>query len=131
MSQVSQVHASEAHEKKEPILFAVVKWYGYVFSLTFVLYGGVKLVLGFLDRKYDDAEQLILFLLLGVILLVICFAFKDRKSWGWYGMIGINGLVVLLALFGLSNIFNVVLLVLSLAALGALLHPAIKDEIIR
>ena len=131
MSQVSQTHASEAHVKKDPTLFAVVKWYGYIFALTFVLYGGVKLVLGFLDRNYENAEQLILFLLLGVILLVICFAFKDRKVWGWYGMMSINGLVVLLALFGLSNIFNVVLLVLSLAALGALFLPAIKDEIIR
>ena len=116
-------------EEKPPILFSVVKWYGYVFALTFVLYGGVQLVLGFMDRDYEEFEQKFIFLILGVILLTVCYAFRDLKNWGWYGMVAINGLIVLLALIGLGSVYNIILMVLSLAAIGALCHPIVKTRV--
>ena len=119
----------DRNEENPPVLFSIIKWYGYVFALTFVLYGGVKLVLGFMDRDYEDVEQKFIFLVVGVILLTVCYAFRDLKNWGWYGMVAINGLIVLLSLIGLGSVYNVFLMVLSLGALGALFHPIVKTRV--
>ncbi|MBD3256805.1 hypothetical protein GF377_00130 [candidate division GN15 bacterium] len=113
---------------KPPVLFRAVKWHGYIFSLTYLLYGGVSLILGFLDRQYDDSAQFFIFMLVGIILMTVSFAFKDHRAWGWYGLVGMNGLIVLIGLIGLTNPYNIVMLVLSLGMLGALFHPIVKSE---
>jgi len=112
-----------------PLTFLLAKWYGYIFSAMFVLYGGVKIILGILDRDYSDFSQSVIFLLAGVLMATICIAFRDLKHWGWYGLIVINGLVVLAALFGLGETLNLVLLVLSGATLAALFAPTTKSQI--
>lgn len=116
-------------DKKRALSFSISKWYGYIFSMMFVLYGAVKIILGVLDRDYSDIFQPFIFLLIGVILFNICFAFREAKSWGWYGLVGLNSLVILLALFGLSDSLNVIVGVLSVLALVALLAPQTKTEI--
>ncbi len=104
--------------------FTVAKWYGYIFSIMFILYGGVKILLGFLDRNYEGVSTPFVFLLAGIVMITLCFAYRDNRPWGWYGLVVLNGLVVVLALFGLREAMNIVFLVLSLGALGALLSPS-------
>ncbi len=110
-------------------VFRTVKWYCYIFSLMFLFYGGVTIILDFLDHKYDNLAGPFIFLLVGVILINICFAYRDKRRWGWYGLVVVNGLVVLLSLFGLGNIMNIVLLVLSAVMLALLFLPQTKAEI--
>jgi len=82
-----------------------------------------------LDRQLDDVNQSIIFLLLGAALITITFAFRDRKTWGWYGLIGINCLVILGTAFNLGEFLNIVPLVLSLLSLVALFMPQTKEVI--
>jgi len=112
-----------------PLTFVVAKWYSYIFALTFLLFGGVNIILGILDRDYTRTPESLVFLMVGVVLITICIGFRDRKPWGWYGLIAVNGLVVLGALIGYSDTFNLVFLILSLVCLGLLFAPRTKAEI--
>jgi hypothetical protein len=113
----------ETRDARRPWPFLVAKWYGYVLSWMFLLYGGVMLVLGFLDRNYKDFGQYLVFLVVGGVLLSVCIGYRDGRVWGWYGLVVISGLVAIGALFDPGNYLNIIILVASLAALGALLHP--------
>lgn len=108
--------------------FWAVKWYGYIFALMFIFYGGLKLVLGALDRVYTDTPEHVVYLVEGLILLGLTMGFKERKNWGWYGMVALNGLVVLSALVTLKQLYNIPFLVLSLAALGTLFSKPVRGE---
>jgi len=116
-------------EPRRPITFLLAKWYGYVFAAMFVLYGGVKIILGVLDRDYTDFSQSLMFLIAGAIMAAICMAFRDLKRWGWYGLVVLNGLVVLSVLFALGNTLNLVFMFLSLGILAALFAPPTKAQI--
>ncbi len=115
--------------QNRPITFLLAKWYGYVFAGMFTLYGGVKIILGILDRDYSDFSQSVIFLLVGIIMVTICVGFRDLKRWGWYGMVFLNGLIVLAVLFSLGETLNIVFLVLSGATLAALFAPPTKAQI--
>ncbi len=52
---------------QRPTTFVLVKWYGYVFSLFFLLYGGVNIILGVLDRDYTQTPKSLVFLIIGII----------------------------------------------------------------
>jgi len=120
-------------EKKlqNPVLFNIAKWYGYLFSMAFILYGGVEIILGFMDHNYDNFASYFIFLLLGFILLTIVLAFRDMKVWGWYCMIGMNALIIIAALFQIKNCENIILLILSGIAIYALLEPGTKNYILK
>ncbi|MFZ5979799.1 MAG: hypothetical protein ACOYVF_04135 [Candidatus Zixiibacteriota bacterium] len=120
-------------EKKvqSPLLFNVAKWYGYLFSLAFILYGGVEIILGFMDHNYENFASYLIFLLLGFIFLTIVIAFRDLKVWGWYCLLGLNGLIILSALFHIKAVENIILLILSGIALYALLEPGTKNYILK
>lgn len=109
-----------------PWSFQLTKWYAYTLAAMFLLYGGVKLVLGFLDRTYGDVGMSALFLLAGLALVSVAAAYGERRTWGWYGVIAINALVVVLAMLNLRMVENLVLLALSAAALVLLFFPATK-----
>ena len=85
-------------KQKQPLYFNLTKWYGYIFATIFILYGGIEIILGFMDHNYQDFASYIIFLLLGLILLTIVLAYRDLKVWGWYSMIVMNILIILLAL---------------------------------
>lgn len=124
--------AEQTHSTTEPLaplMFRIVKWYGYIFALMFLLYGGLKLVLGALDRDYSDAPKYMITILEGVLLLGLCLAFRDRKRWGWYGLVGLNGLIALLALVTINQVYSIPYLVLSGGALALLFSPTVKEEI--
>ena len=108
-------------------IYSAVKWHGYVIAGVFLVYGGIKIVLSFLDRTFADVGQSFVFLLVGVALVTVAMAYRDMKLWGWYGLVAINAAVILLSLFGLGHIESIVLLVVSLIALTALLSPSIKS----
>jgi hypothetical protein len=116
-------------EPRQAWMFLATKWYGYLLSLCFLLYGGVKIILGVLDRDYSDISSSVLFLILGIILITICMGYRDRRRWGWYGLIGVNAIVVVLAAIGYSQALNLIYLVLSGAALAMLFAPKTKAEI--
>jgi hypothetical protein len=120
-----------AEQKQYPMSFKLSKWHGYGFAGTFLLFGGVKIILSFLDRTYADIGQSFLFLVVGVLLISVVFAYRDLKAWGWYGLVAINGLVVLGSLFGLTHYENVVLLLLSLASLTALFMAPTKGLVLK
>lgn len=120
-----------ATKDDRPITFKVANWWGVAFALVFLLYGGVKIVLGFLDRNYDNIEQNLLFVLIGVILIAFVMAYKGLKIWGWYGLIVINGVVVILSALNIEYAESIVLIVLSAGALAALLAPSTKQYLSR
>jgi len=108
--------------------FWAIKWYGYIFALMFIFYGGLKLVLGALDRVYTDTPEHVVYLVEGLILLGLTMGFKERKNWGWYGMVVLNGLVVLNAVFTMNQVYNIPFLILSLAAVGTLFSRPVRGE---
>jgi len=114
---------------KKPVTFKIAAWYGFVISGVFLLYGLVSIVLGILDRNYDNLAEPILFTLLGLILIAFAFAYVELKSWGWYGLIVINGLIIIGAVVGIKHYENIVLLVLSAVALYALLAGSTKQHL--
>ncbi|RKX24120.1 MAG: hypothetical protein DRP45_08915 [Candidatus Zixiibacteriota bacterium] len=114
-----------------PWIFNFVKWYGYMFAVTFLLYGCVSIILGFLDRQTDDMSEWIIFVLVGAIVISVCVAFRDRRPWGWYGLVGVNALIVVFALFDLGQSLNILLMAMSLIALVALFIPQTKGMIFK
>jgi hypothetical protein len=116
---------------KMPLFFTFAKWYGYVLAIMFLLYGGVKIVLGVMDRNYDGFAGFVIFLLYGLILISIVLAYRDRKTWGWYSMLVLNGLIILLSLLTLSHLSSYVLIVFSVLAIAALLTPETKAVIFK
>ncbi len=112
--------------KGTPLTFCIAKWHGYVFAILFLLYGGLKIILGALDHNYDEMAVPFIFLLIGIILISVAFAYRDNRIWGWYGLVVVNSLVVILGLFGLSHVENYVLIFFSLAVLGALFAPTTR-----
>jgi hypothetical protein len=116
-------------EVRPPFSFVATKWYGYALAFIFLLYGGVSLILGVLDRDYTQTGKFLVFLAVGIVLTMIVLAFRDRKSWGWYGLMGLHGLIIILALFHPSDPYNWVLIVLSGASLALLWSPKTKGEI--
>ena len=115
-----------AYLKGRPITYAFSSVYGFVFAVFFLIYGGVKVILAFMDHNYDTLRDPILFTIIGGVLITFAMAFRDLKNWGWYGLIGVNCLVIMLSLFGITRPENIVLLVLSGAALYGLFAPATK-----
>ena len=115
--------------RSQPWPFLLVKWYNYIFAMFFLLYGGVNIILGVLDRDYSVVPPSLAFLILGIVLMTICVVDRDRKSWGWYGLVGLNGLVALWCLIGYAETLNLVFLLLSLSCLALLLMPQTKAEI--
>jgi hypothetical protein len=116
-----------AYLKGRPITYAYSSVYGFVFALFFLIYGGVKVILSFMDHNYESLRDPILFTIIGGVLISLAMAFRDLKSWGRYGLIVVNGLVVLIALFGITRPENIALIILSGAALYSLLAPATRD----
>ncbi len=116
-------------EQTSTLIFSAVKWHGYVIAGVFLVYGGIKIVLSFLDRTFTDIGQSFVFLLVGLLLISIVIAYRSGKLWGWYGLVTVNSAVILLSLFGLGHIESIVLLAISLLALTALMSPAIKSSV--
>ena len=114
-----------------PLTYMLAKWYAYVFSVVFLMYGSVKVILGVLDRNYHDLGQPIIFGLIGVVLISVAFAYKELKTWGWYGLVVINSLVILLAIFSYSRYENIILIILSGIALYSLLSPQTKQYVFK
>ena len=105
---------------KEMLPFLYIKWYGYIFSLFYILYGGVSIVLGMLDRNYEEFEWKFFWLLLGIVLALITHAFAEKKRWGWIGLIAINCGVLVFAAFTLQHQETYVLIIFSGLSLAAL-----------
>ncbi len=122
---------SKALNDETPITYKLAGWYGFILAGLFLLYGGVKLVLSFLDHNYDDMSQPVIFLFIGIGLLIPVLAYRELKKWGYWAMISINVLVVVLAVVDTSHYENVVLIVFSLAALSTLLAPATRQHLFR
>ncbi len=114
-----------------PITFKLSNWWAFGFSVVFIIYGGVNIVLGFLDRSYDQLPQHIIFLLIGFILITFAYAYKNKKTWGWYSQIGINSLIILAALIGYNHLENIVIMVLAAVALYTVFAPDTKQYVFR
>ncbi len=118
-------------KKVGPLTYRIALWYGFIFAAIFLLYGGVKIILGILDRNYEEMATPILLAVLGLILIAFAFAYKEQKAWGWYGLIIINGLVVISAVLGITRYENIILLIVSAVVLYALFAPATKQYLFR
>ncbi len=114
--------------ERPPAGFLILKWWGYIFSASFLLYGGVNIILGVLDRNHSQTPTSLVFLCLGIMLISISIAFRERRRWGWYGMVVVHGLVVIWSLIGYSEGLNFIFLVASLACLGLLFTNQIRPE---
>ncbi|MEA3296814.1 MAG: hypothetical protein U9R56_02995 [candidate division Zixibacteria bacterium] len=116
-----------APKDNRPLTFKLAAWYGYIFSGMFLLYGGINIVLSFLDHSYDDLGKPIAVLAIGLVLLIPVIAYTELKVWGYWSLVGVNALVVLLSIIGFSHIENLILLVLSGIALYTLLSANTKN----
>jgi hypothetical protein len=120
------VEPQEVNIAARPMTYLLTKWWAYIFCAMYLLYGGVKLILSFLDKNYADISTPLIYLAVGLVLAVVATAYRDQKSWSWYGLVGVNVLVAVWAVTKLIYIANIVLLVLAAAALAALFAPATK-----
>lgn len=128
-----------------PLSFSLSKWWGYILSAMFILYGGFSVLMGVLDRdaqthtgQQSSFLEPMLFLGFGILLAVISYEFGNGARWSWSALLLVNGGMVILAtaqLLGLggplaaastAQTYNIVLLVLGLAAVTALLLPTTK-----
>jgi len=82
-----------------------------------------------MDHNYETLRDPIIFTIIGGILIFIALAYRDLKSWGWYGMIAVHSLAIIGSLFGITRPENIAVLVLSGLALFGLLAPATKAAI--
>jgi hypothetical protein len=121
---------AEKRPDDRPLTFKLAYWWGFIFALVYLLYGAVNLVLGFLDRQYGDLSTPFFFLLIGIILIVVAYAFRGRKMWGWYGEIAVNGLIIVAALFGFRHYSNLVLLIVAAVALVLLFAGETKRYVL-
>jgi hypothetical protein len=96
-------------------------------AAVYLIYGGIKIVLAMLDRNYAGLGTPIISVAVGVLLVAVAYAYRDRKMFGWYGLVGINGLVILLSVFSMKEYGAIVLLVLSVVALVVLFSPTTKS----
>lgn len=110
-----------------PTTFRFAKWYGYIFSLCYILYGGVKIFLGVQDHDFNDFNISLLFLVIGIVLMLVVLAYRDLKEWGWYGMVGVNVIILIRTLFGLGQVESIVLLLLTAIVLAALLASPTRE----
>lgn len=112
---------------KAPTTFVMAKWWGYIFAIFYLLYGGVSIILSMMDSNikadYDAIMQSILFLLIGIVLIIVAMAFKDGKQWGWYGLIGINVITIAALITRLSDPSSLILALICLAATILLFLP--------
>ena len=124
----------EAEEEKSvddrPRNFKLAYWWAFGISGVYLLYGAVSLVLAFLDRQYNNLVQPFTFLVIGVVLITVAYAFRGRRRWGWYGEVAINGVIIILALIGFSHYINLVLLVLAGAALALVLSNDTRQYVL-
>ncbi len=115
-----------AYLKGRPITYAISSVYGFIFSMFFLIYGGVKVILAFMDHNYNSLRDPILFAIIGGVLIIIAMAYRDLKIWGWYGMIAAHGLVIVGSLFGITRPENIAILLLSGLTIYGLLAPPTK-----
>ncbi len=113
--------------KGRPVTYAISSVYGFMFALFYILYGGIKVILSFLDHTYDSMSEPILFAILGLLLMSFAIAYRDLKNWGWYGLIGANSVVILLGLISISEAGNIAVVLFSAGALYGLLAPSTRE----
>ena len=108
-------------------MFNIALWFGYIFSGIFLLYGGVQIVLSFLDRNFTDLFQLIVFTIIGLVCIAFVIAFQELKQWGWYGLIGLYSIIILLGIIGYAHYENIIIAICSAIALYALFASETKN----
>ena len=118
---------AKSDKDPRPLTYKLPGWYALVFSIVFLLYGGVTVILGFLDHQYDELAEPIVFVAIGLVLITPTIAYREAKLWGYYGLVAVNALVVIVAVLDYRNHLNLVLLLLSAGALVALFSPATKE----
>lgn len=116
-----------ADTERLPVAFHLAKWWGYILAAVYMIYGGVRIILSFLDRNYSDMWTLLLSVALGLVLLIFAYGFRDRKIFGWYGQVVVNGIVILLSLFSLKQYGAVIILALAACALLLLSMPSTRS----
>lgn len=110
-----------------PLTFQIARWHSFVFAAIFMLYGGVKIILSFLDHNYNELAQPFMFALLGIILIIVAVGFSELKKWGWQALIVINSLIIFLTLFQITAIESIIILILSAVALYSLFSEDTKS----
>jgi hypothetical protein len=114
-----------------PVMFEVARWHGYVLAAIFLIYGGVKIILGILDRSYGDFGTCVAFIVIGLVVVSFALAYHQQRRWGWYGLIVINALVVIGAIAGYSHVENVVLMLVSAIVLYFLLSSETRSYLLK
>ncbi len=118
---------TQAQAVSRPVSFLIALWWGYLLAAMYILYGGVSIVLAFLDRNFHDLWSQVLFVAVGILVLVFAYAFRDRKMFGWYGLLLVNGIVLLLSIFTLKLYGAVIILLLALVGLASLFVPSTRE----
>ena len=116
--------------RMSPLSYRIAGWYGMLFSVCFLIYGGVKIVLSILDRNYSDLGTPIIFTVVGLVLISIAIAYRSSRKWGWYGLIAVNALVIVAVIVAYTHYIDGILLVLSSAALVFLLVRPTREYLL-
>ena len=118
---------------KPPLTYKIALYYNYIIALIFVVYGGVKLVLSFLDNNSGEIPTLILFTIYGIIFVTLAQAFKDQKKWGATGLLVVNAFFIvdiIYTSFKLDTqmvVLNIILAVFSAAIIYCLIAQPTKQ----
>jgi len=119
-----------ASKTKKPLTFLVSKWIGYILATMFLLYGGANLIFGALDRNFNDFLDFGIMLFYGTVLIILAYAFRDLKLWGWYGLIAVNAIAAIYLILSFTNYIDGILLAIFIVGIGSLLWPSTKQEIL-
>ncbi len=122
---------TEKKNVERPLSFLISLWHGYIISGIFLLYGGVKIVLSFLDRDFSEMGQLIVFAVLGLLLLMIVLAYDDCKKFGWYGLIGMNVVIIVSALLNYQILESIIILLFSAVSLYLMYRSETKKYLLK
>ena len=120
----------EKEKDSRPLTFKFALWYGFTMAVIFLLYGGVKLVLSFLDRNFTELNQLIFFLAYGAIIILFAVGLQSFKSWGRYGLVVINLILIIFGFIGISGlttemmVINLFMILLTAGIIYCLFAPA-------
>lgn len=113
-----------------PLSFIVAKWQGYILAAMYLLYGGVKMIFGWMDNDFNNFWFFAIWLGYGGLMIQLVLAYRNLKIWGWYGLILFNSIAAIWCFATLSRDGSLALLVLFAVGLVALLWPSTRHEVL-
>nr|MBN2277014.1 hypothetical protein [candidate division Zixibacteria bacterium] len=120
----------EPHPKTEkpPLEINIIFWFGAVLAATYLIWGSISIILSILDRTYKDFQQNLVILVYGFIVLTMAIGFRNKRLWGWYGLLAVMSFVVVWSAFKYTDIYGIIWGLLAIFGLVGILLPQVRKH---